>query len=122
MRLRVVAQTPADYAAWVSSQEAPPDQPASTTSEAAVGANVFTTAGCAGCHTVTGISDGVVGPNLTHFKSRSVFAGGIFANTDPNLRLWLANPPKEKPGSVMPNLNLSETQITALVAYLDTLQ
>jgi len=123
MRLRVVAQTPADYASWVASQEAPPALPAASTSSlVSAGASVFNTVGCAGCHTITGVSDGVVGPNLSHFKSRSVFAGGIFANTDPNLRLWLANPPAQKPGSVMPNLNLSETQITDLVAYLDTLQ
>lgn len=123
MRLQVIAQTPADYEAWVASQEAPAvTQPAGSTSEAAVGSQVFQTVGCAGCHTITGVSDGMVGPNLTHFASRSVFAGAIFANTDPNLRLWLANPPLEKPGSVMPNLHLSSTQITALVAYLDTLK
>jgi cytochrome c oxidase subunit 2 len=63
-----------------------------------------------------------VGPDLTHFKSRSVFAGAIFENNDNNLRLWLANPPQEKPGSVMPNLHLSADQINQLVAYLDTLQ
>ena len=39
-----------------------------------------------------------------------------------NLRLWLANPQKEKPGSVMPNLGLSNDEITALVAYLQTLR
>ncbi|MDP9074004.1 MAG: c-type cytochrome, partial [Actinomycetota bacterium] len=89
---------------------------------AATGATLFTSAGCAGCHAITGISNGVVGPNLTHFNGRTVFAGGIFANTDNNLRLWLANPPREKPGSVMPNLGLSADQIDNLVAYLDTLK
>jgi cytochrome c oxidase subunit 2 len=146
MRLRVIAQSPADYQSWVLSQEAPPVQvgatstgtsdttsttaapatggSASTSSAdlAATGFNVFKTAGCAGCHSITGISEGVVGPNLTHFKSRSVFAGAIFENTDNNLRLWLANPPAEKPGSVMPNLGLSADQINQLVAYLDTLR
>jgi cytochrome c oxidase subunit 2 len=144
MRLRVIAQTAADYATWVQGQEAgpvtppapPPDSgtttttapttgaPSTGTSDAlvAAGANTFLTAGCAGCHSITGISEGVVGPNLTHFKSRSVFAGAIFANTDNNLRLWLANPPGQKPGSVMPNLNLTADQINQLVAYLDTLR
>jgi cytochrome c oxidase subunit 2 len=124
MRLRVIAQTPDDYATWVTGEEAPPVIPVAggATDVAATGAKVFGTAGCAGCHTITGISDGVVGPNLTHFASRSVFAGGIFATTDNNLRLWLANPPGQKPGSVMPNLNLSEPQINQLIAYLDTLK
>lgn len=88
----------------------------------ASGFNDFKIIGCAGCHTINGISDGVVGPNLTHFKSRSTFAGAIFANTDPNLRLWLQDPPLQKPGSVMPDLHLSATQITDLIAYLDTLK
>ncbi len=145
MRLRVIAQTPTDYAAWVQGQEAGPAIPppaadtsagasagagattspspsTSTASLVTAGATVFQSAGCAGCHSITGISEGVVGPNLTHFKSRSVFAGAIFANTDNNLRLWLANPPGEKPGSVMPNLNLTSDQINQLIAYLDTLQ
>jgi len=39
-----------------------------------------------------------------------------------NLRLWLINPPKEKPGSIMPNLGLSSDEITALVAFLQTLR
>lgn len=150
MRLRVIVDSPDDFAAWEANQEAPPANPqgasgtsatsgttntttANSTSSsgttatspgdlAAAGENVFKTAGCTGCHTVEGISAGIVGPNLTHFKSRSVFAGAIFTNTDNNLRLWLANPPKEKPGSVMPNLNLSATQINDLIAYLDTLK
>ena len=122
MRLRVIAQSSADYQAWVNAQESFPSQPATATSLAATGFQVFNTVGCAGCHAITGVSAGIVGPNLSHFKSRSVFAGAIFANTDPNLRLWLANPPAQKPGSVMPNLGLSSDQINALVAYLDTLQ
>ena len=35
---------------------------------------------------------------------------------------WLRNPPKEKPDSIMPNLKLSEDEITNLIAYLDTLK
>jgi cytochrome c oxidase subunit 2 len=71
---------------------------------------------------VNGLSAGGVGPNLTHLQSRHVFAGSIFELTDQNLRKWLRNPPAEKPGSVMPNLNLSEDEITKLIAYLDSLK
>ncbi len=120
MRLRVVAQTAADFATWETEQAAGPAL--LTAADATTGSQLFTSTGCAGCHAVTGVSSGVVGPNLTHFKSRSVFAGGIFDNTDNNLRLWLANPPGQKPGSVMPNLHLSADQINALIAYLDGLK
>jgi len=146
MRLQVIAQTPDQFAAWMANQEAPPILPvtASTTASStatgasststttsppsaqaalvAAGFNDFKTIGCAGCHTIEGVSVGVVGPDLTHFKSRSTFAGSIFANTDPNLALWLADPPAQKPGSVMPDLKLSATQISQLIAFLDTLK
>ncbi len=41
---------------------------------------------------------------------------------DANLRLWLANAPKEKPGSDMPNFGLTSQEIDALLAYLQTLR
>jgi cytochrome c oxidase subunit II len=122
MRIRVVVQTPADYQTWVSQQEHPPPTPPASDAAATAGLGLFSQRGCSGCHTISGISSGVVGPDLTHFKSRSVFAGSIFANNDNDLRAWLANPPGEKPGSVMPNLNLSQDDINKLTAYLDTLK
>lgn len=63
-----------------------------------------------------------MGPNLTHFASRDTFAGATFERTEENLRAWLRNPPAMKPGSQMPNLNLTDEQIDALVAYLQTLE
>jgi cytochrome c1 len=51
-----------------------------------------------------------------------VFAGSIFAMNENNLRAWLRNPPGEKPGSVMPNLHLTDDEITRLIAYLETLK
>ena len=120
MRLRVIAQSPADFQTWETGMTSGPATPVSA--DAVTGFQLFKSVGCSGCHTIDGISSGIVGPNLTHFKDRDVFAGAIFANNDNNLRLWLANPPGEKPGSVMPNLHLSDDQITKLIAYLDTLR
>ena len=138
MRLEVIAVTPADFDKWISQQKAGPaalpaaattsttaaggTATATTTSAAAGGQALFLSKGCAGCHTISGISAGAVGPNLTHLQSRTVFAGAIFDLNDQNLRRWLRDPPGEKPGSVMPNLNLSEDEITQLIAYLDTLK
>jgi cytochrome c oxidase subunit 2 len=39
-----------------------------------------------------------------------------------NLREWLRDPAGIKPGARMPDLNLSEAELDALVAYLDTLR
>ena len=122
MRLRVIAHTPADFKAWVEHNAAPPDEPAASDADAVTGKTLFRAKGCASCHTVDGFSAGIVGPNLTHLQQRAVFAGALFDMNDKNLRRWLRNPPAEKPGSIMPNLNLSEQEITSLIAYLDTLK
>jgi cytochrome c oxidase subunit 2 len=121
MRLQVVALSQSDFDTWMRGQETAASTPLAG-SDAAAGLLLFQQKGCAGCHAVTGVSAGSVGPNLTHLQSRHVFAGSIFELNDQNLRKWLRNPPAEKPGSVMPNLNLSEDEITKLIAYLDTLK
>jgi cytochrome c oxidase subunit 2 len=120
MRLQVIAQTPQDFLSWEAGQQQGPAGPP-TTGDAAAGYALFQSSGCAGCHTIRGVSAGTVGPDLTHFKSRTVFAGSIFENTEPNLRAWLLDPPAQKPGSVMPDLGLTEAQVSDLIAYLDTL-
>jgi cytochrome c oxidase subunit 2 len=121
MRLRVIAHSQADFEKWVSANTAPAVIPTGS-GPAAQGAVLFRQKGCASCHTVDGYSKGEVGPDLTHLQQRHVFAGSIFDMNDENLRTWLRNPPKEKPGSIMPNLNLNEDEITSLIAYLDTLK
>jgi cytochrome c1 len=48
---------------------------------------------------------------------------GLFSNDDEEqLAAWLRNPQAEKQGAQMPNLGLSEEQIEALVAYLQSLE
>ena len=120
MLLRVVAHTPQGFDEWVRSNAEPARRP--TEGQAAEGALMFRQKGCASCHTVEGFAAGEMGPDLTHLKQRKVFAGGTFAMNDQNLRVWLRDPPAEKPGSRMPNLGLSEDEITKLIAYLDTLK
>lgn len=141
MRLRVVAMTTQDYDAWFKAQQAPPtvldkpfgvdpatadvtqlDPETAQAVNAYKGQQAFLQLGCSGCHAITGVAVGNVGPNLTHLASRQVFAGAIFDRNDVNLRRWLSNPPAEKPGSKMPNLKLTDANITQLIAYLNTLQ
>jgi cytochrome c oxidase subunit II len=130
MRLRVVAHARGDFERWVAANTTnatngtttfvTPDAEANP--DAAAGATLFRQKGCSGCHSVQGYSAGTLGPDLTHLRQRSVFAGSILDMNDNNLRRWLRDPPAEKPGADMPNLNLSEDEITKLVAFLDTLQ
>jgi cytochrome c oxidase subunit 2 len=121
MRNRAVAVPPSEFDAWVANQKLAAKEPATGT-PAHDGFLLFTAKGCGGCHTIQGLSTGSVGPNLTHLQTRGTFAGSLFDNTPGNLRRWLKNPPEEKPGSKMPNLGLTDDEITKLVAYLETLQ
>jgi cytochrome c oxidase subunit 2 len=121
MRVRAIAQPPDEFQAWVTAQEAPAAAP-TTGTPAADGMALFSSKGCAGCHTIQGVSTGMVGPNLTHLQSRTTFAGGMFDMSPGNLHMWLHDPPGVKPGSKMPNLKLSGDEIDKLVAYLETLQ
>jgi cytochrome c oxidase subunit 2 len=121
MREIAIVQSPADFQAWLTSQQAPAVTPTDPT--AAEGAQLFQTRGCSACHTINGTpAAGKVGPNLTHVASRSVIAGSILDNNADNLRKWLADPPGVKPGSVMPNLGLNDHELDVLVAYLQSLQ
>jgi cytochrome c oxidase subunit II len=121
MRERAIIQSPADFQTWLAAQQQPAATPAG--GDAAEGAQLVQTRGCAGCHTITGTAaQGKVGPNLTHFGSRGTLAGSIFENTPENVRTWLKDPPAVKPGSIMPNLGLSDHELDVLVAYLQSLK
>ena len=120
MRLTVVAHTPEGFRRWVAANAEP--APRAGEGDAAAGARLFREKGCGSCHSVKGFAAGEVGPDLTHLHQRKVFAGAIFDLNRQNLRTWLRDPPAEKPGALMPNLNLSEDEITKLIAYLETLR
>ena len=123
MRLRVVAHEPAEFEEWLASNAEEAELPTEETDpEASAGAALFRQKGCASCHSVKGYAKGELGPDLTHLQQRKVFAGAVFDLNPKNLRAWLRNPPEEKPGSLMPNLNLTEEEITDLIAYLETLK
>jgi cytochrome c oxidase subunit 2 len=123
----VVADQPASFSNWLTAQQAGPVAP--TTADAQAGMALFRSAGCAGCHAITGINSPaqgqgpLIGPNLTHFGSRQVIAGYVLSNTTPNLTAWLKCPQCIKPGSdmVIP-VQLSDQDVANLVAYLQSLQ
>jgi cytochrome c oxidase subunit 2 len=118
MLLRVSVDSPEGFNAWVGSQK----QPANQDEREVAGRRVFKTTACINCHAVDGTSaTGRFGPDLTHLMSRSTIASGAAENTSENLRLWIQNPDAIKPGSRMPAMKLSDTDLDALVRYLETL-
>ena len=83
------------------------------------GQQLFTEKGCIGCHSLNPPAiPGLVGPNLHHVGSRSYIAAGTLKNTDENLAKWLTDPQAWKQGVLMPNLQLKDDEVAALVAFL----
>jgi cytochrome c oxidase subunit II len=156
MRFNVVVYNSMDeFNSWVSSQQQAAATP--TSGLALQGQQIFKgSGGCTGCHGIVGVNlqgfndpkaSALVGPNLTHFGSRSLIAGGVlevsngagsghdWAN-DPACQLvngklpnpsscglyrWLQDPQGVKPGNDMNIGQLSDAQIFALIAYLQSL-
>jgi cytochrome c1 len=96
------------------------------TDEARTGRQLFVNEGCVACHRAPGVPEatGTIGPNLGGIgnpSSRPRIAG-VIDNRPDNLKRWLLNPQSVKPGTAMPNVNLTDDQATSLVAFLETLQ
>ncbi len=93
MRMRVVAQTRADFATWVANQQNGPAQAWSGEIEKLT-ANTFA---CTNCHVFNDSSKATYGPNLTHLASRTTFAGGSMELNRANLVGWILNAPGDVP-------------------------
>ncbi|MEO7022331.1 MAG: cytochrome c oxidase subunit II [Ktedonobacteraceae bacterium] len=148
MKFKVIAKSPDDYQTWLSGQQ----QVAQTSNDANVvaGSKLFLTAACAGCHGIVGstnlksfddpAAENFIGPNLTHFGSRTTIAGDVLTwslkscvvtGSGATARIsnkqacglwqWLHDPNAIKPGTDMAIRQLSDTEIAQLVAYLESL-
>jgi cytochrome c oxidase subunit 2 len=165
MRMQVTAMTDDDFQTWVDEQMTPAAVPAGaedyvadlragnnpslgeSDSAAARGLEAFVS-NCSSCHLIDGVNDltytGATtesgsAPDLTHFASRTTFAGGILNtyNRDASLNrddlsAWIRDPQAMKGNAAnglgdgvaprgMPTLGLGERTISDLVAYLETL-
>lgn len=123
MHFLVVAESKTDFETWQAAQLKPAIAPAPPNDAAMKGAALFQQMSCASCHTINGTAAAArVGPDLTHFASRRQLGAGVADNTPENLRRWLSNPQKVKPGVLMPDFKFSDEQVTQLAAYLETLK
>jgi len=122
MLLRVYAQSPQDFAAWIKQQQQTAGQDLSGNAAAAEGQTVFMHSACINCHTIAGtVATGRFGPDLTHLESRDTIASGPVENTPENLKKWIADPNSMKPGVLMPSMHLNEHDLDVITAYLTTL-
>lgn len=124
MLFRVFAKEEADFDAWVEQHQQPAEEP--DPGLALEGRDLFRSKGCVECHNVDEVAaGGVIGPDLTHFNSRTTIAAAILPKTEENLTLWLRDPEGIKPGNLMTDgiadQNLTEDDIERLVAFLMSL-
>jgi len=119
MMLRVIVHSAEEFTKWVAEQKQPPaDDP-----QTRAGRDVFFTTACINCHGIRGTQAmGTFGPDLTHLMSRETLGAGTVANTAEKLRDWVRNPQTIKEGCNMPNMQLTETELNQIVAYLVTLK
>jgi cytochrome c oxidase subunit 2 len=119
MLIRVYADTPTEFAAWIEHEQ----QPAVEDPSVAAGRAVFERNACISCHTIRGtVATGRFGPDLTHVASRDTIASGSVPNTAANLRSFVDNPAHFKPGALMPPMHLDSDDLDAVTAYLTTLK
>jgi cytochrome c2 len=79
----------------------------------------FRTYGCGACHSIPGIdgADADVGPPLDDLAGRVNIAGSL-SNTPENLIRWIRFPQRIDPGSVMPDMGVTQQDAADIAAYL----
>jgi cytochrome c oxidase subunit 2 len=122
MGLWVYADPPDEFRRWLARQSQPAAEPSG--SQASAGREAFLEGACASCHAIRGTSaSGDVGPDLTHFADRTTIGALTLPNDRTALRDWIERSQHFKPGNEMPDFpKLGDTQLDALVAYLEGLK
>ncbi|MDB5320680.1 MAG: cytochrome c oxidase, subunit [Phycisphaerales bacterium] len=121
MRLVVVAEPAEKFQSWLDGQRQSAPEP--TGEMQARGRDVFLHASCAMCHSIQGTdAHASVGPDLTHVASRKILAAGAVPNMPGHLAGWIMDPQRIKPGTRMPQNNLSAGDLRALLEYIETLK
>ena len=103
MRERAIIQTQADF----DSGSRPSSSPRRRRRQdpAADGAQVFVQKGCTSCHTIQGGCGREDRPEPDPLRQPRHVRGQHLREQHADLRRWLKDPPRGKPGSIMPNLD-----------------
>jgi cytochrome c oxidase subunit 2 len=110
MGMFVFAEPRARFRAWLAHEARP----------AVAGDSTLFVSKCGSCHAIRGTAArSRVGPDLTHVGSRTSLAAAVIPNTRARLREWLRDPQQVKPGNAMPQVPLTNGQLSQLVAYLE---
>lgn len=121
MLLRVIVHEQEDFDRWVAEQKAP--IPAPQTAMEVKGRDLFYNTSCINCHRIDGtLSAGVFGPDLTKLMLRQTIGAGVAPLNPETLRIWVKDPQTLKVGCLMPDMQLEQDEVDAIVAYLMTLK
>lgn len=121
MALDVTVESPSAFAAWSAAQLQPARPPASPLARA--GQAIVTGRQCASCHAIAGTpASAQIAPDLTHFASRRSIAAGTLPMRRDAIAAWIADPQAAKPGNNMPKVPLSQSELRAVTAYLESLR
>ena len=76
---------------------------------------------CGGRHIIPGVKDawGEAGPSLKGLSKRARIIRNSVENNEENLRSWLRDPNVLKPGTLMPNLGLTDEEVEILIRYFN---
>jgi cytochrome c oxidase subunit 2 len=121
MRILANVVSPQEFDTWSKSQLKVPAAP--TEGSAKHGEEVFMSKTCVQCHSIDGTTaTAQVAPNLTHISGRKTIGDGVLENNTENLAQWIRNPQQFKPGCLMPNMRLSESDARDIAVYLENLK
>jgi cytochrome c len=78
--------------------------------------------GCGSCHTIEGVPGATagIGPALGNLAHRGAIAGDL-ENTPDNLVRWIRHPQAIEPGTLTPEMDVTERDARDIAAYLYTL-
>ena len=88
------------------------------TASVATGSGAWKNA-CHACHRIEGLvgPDVRVGPPLEDWASRG-YVAGVLPNTPENLVRWIRDPQKVAPGTLMPDLGVTEAHARIIASFL----
>lgn len=95
------------------------DETAVVDGEPAAGRVALQEYGCISCHHIPGVASpsGRVGPPLADLADRRTIAG-VLPHTPPNLARWIQDPQDVAPGTIMPDVGVTDEDVLDIIAYL----
>jgi cytochrome c oxidase subunit II len=93
------------------------------TQELREGRKLFQSLGCGGCHSIRGVGQSGLGPDLTNVGARRTIGAGTLPGGVGNIAAWIASAQHLKPGNAMQSYDrLEGSQLRALANYLESLK